>query len=158
MMLVRLFSLRRFVLVAGLFLFLGLAGMTQVAEASTGPQAQNQAMMAKVNAYQGSYYMVMRGDTLGSIARKFSTTISAIAGANGISNPDLIYPGMRLYIPAPPGKITCTAVYRIKPGDTLAKIAARYGVLYGPLAAVNGISNPDLIYAGQSICIPDIYR
>jgi len=43
-------------------------------------------------------YTVVRGDTLGSIARKFNTTVSAIATLNKISNPNLIYPGQVLQI------------------------------------------------------------
>lgn len=43
-------------------------------------------------------YKVVRGDTLGSIARKFNTTIQAIATLNKISNPNLIYTGQVLQI------------------------------------------------------------
>lgn len=44
-------------------------------------------------------YIVQRGDTLSAIARRFNTTVSAIAQANGISNINLIYVGQRLTIP-----------------------------------------------------------
>jgi LysM repeat protein len=44
-------------------------------------------------------YIVGRGDYLAAIAQRFSTTVSAIASANGISNPNLIYPGQQLRIP-----------------------------------------------------------
>jgi LysM repeat protein len=44
-------------------------------------------------------YRVLRGDTLGSIARRFGTTISAIAQRNRIANPNLIYVGQVLIIP-----------------------------------------------------------
>lgn len=43
--------------------------------------------------------------------------------------------------------------YTVKPGDTLSEIAQRYGTTYQALAALNGIANPDLIYAGQRIRI-----
>ena len=43
-------------------------------------------------------YTVKRGDTLGSIARKFNTTVQALASLNKISNPNLIYPGQVLQI------------------------------------------------------------
>ena len=39
------------------------------------------------------------GDTLYRIAVKFGTTVSAIADANNITNPNLIYPGQVLVIP-----------------------------------------------------------
>lgn len=47
-----------------------------------------------------------------------------------------------------------TVQYTVKPGETLAAIAARYGISVDELAALNGISNPNLIQAGQSIRVP----
>ncbi len=44
-------------------------------------------------------YTVQRGDTLYAIASRYGTTVPAIAAANGLTNPDLIYPGQRLIIP-----------------------------------------------------------
>ena len=41
--------------------------------------------------------------------------------------------------------------YTIRSGDTLGEIAARYGMSVSQLARLNGISNPNLIYAGQKI-------
>lgn len=48
----------------------------------------------------------------------------------------------------------CQANYTVVWGDTLAKIGARYGVPYMQIANANNIANPNLIYAGQSLCIP----
>lgn len=45
-------------------------------------------------------YTVVRGDYLSAIARRFGTTIAAIAQRNNIANPNLIYPGQVLIIPA----------------------------------------------------------
>ena len=61
-----------------------------------------------------------------------------------------------------PNKSTATVekaeteeVYKVKWGDTLAKIAAKYeNMTYQKLAAYNGISNPHKIYVGQLIKIP----
>ncbi|HHV62403.1 MAG TPA: LysM peptidoglycan-binding domain-containing protein [Firmicutes bacterium] len=50
-------------------------------------------------------YVVQPGDTLAGIAARFGTTVEAIARANNITNPDLIYVGQVLRIPvgvAPP--------------------------------------------------------
>lgn len=51
-------------------------------------------------------YVVVRGDTLGALARRFGTTIGAIAQRNGIVNPNLIYVGQVLFIPVPGGPPT----------------------------------------------------
>lgn len=44
-------------------------------------------------------YTVKPGDTLSAIAKRFGTTVQAIAAANGISNINLIYPGQTFKIP-----------------------------------------------------------
>lgn len=41
--------------------------------------------------------------------------------------------------------------YVVKRGDTLSGIASKYGTTYQKLAQMNGISNPNKIYAGQRI-------
>lgn len=41
--------------------------------------------------------------------------------------------------------------YTVQSGDTLSGIASRYGTTWQKLQAMNGISNPNLIYAGQRI-------
>lgn len=41
--------------------------------------------------------------------------------------------------------------YVVRSGDTLSKIANRYGTTYQKLAQMNGISNPNKIYKGQKL-------
>ena len=48
----------------------------------------------------GTYYTVKRGDTLYSIARKFGWTAAYLAQVNTIPNPDELYAGRVLWIPA----------------------------------------------------------
>lgn len=45
-------------------------------------------------------------------------------------------------------------VYTVKRGDTLSKIAAKFGTTYQKLASYNGIANPNIISVGQKIVIP----
>lgn len=47
------------------------------------------------------------------------------------------------------------ANYTVKKGDTLSAIAKQYGTTYQEIAKANGISNPNLIYAGQVLKIGD---
>ena len=95
-------------------------------------------------------YIVKSGDTLSDIAAAYGTTYQHLAEINGISNPNLIYPGQVIKIN---GSSINTTTYTVKSGDTLSAIAAMYGTTYQHLANINGISNPNLIYVGQVIKI-----
>ncbi len=56
----------------------------------------------------GGTYTVQSGDTLGAIASRFGVSVTDLARANGITNPNLIYPGQRLTIPGRSGGATRT--------------------------------------------------
>lgn len=45
-------------------------------------------------------------------------------------------------------------VYTIQRGDTLSKIAARYGTTVAVLVELNNIPNKNRIYAGHKLLIP----
>ena len=86
------------------------------------------------------------GDTLSGIAALFGTTAAEIARMNGIENPDLIFPGQRLYLRVPAATpIAACESYAVKPGDTLPGIAERLGLSLQAL--VN--ANPQLISPGD---------
>lgn len=110
---------------------------------------------------QDTTYTVKAGDTLYSIARRHGTTYQAIAAANGIVNPNLIYVGTVLRIPdgASSGDTgdtqqPSTSVYTVQRGDTLFRIARTYNTTVQQLVALNGIANANLIYVGQQIRLP----
>jgi LysM repeat protein len=96
-------------------------------------------------------YTVRAGDTLSSIAAKFGTSYQALASLNGIANPNLIYVGQVLRVN---GSANVSSVYyTVRAGDNLSAIASRYGTSYQSIAALNGLANPNLIYAGQTLKI-----
>lgn len=96
-------------------------------------------------------YVIQPGDTLSGIAARFGTTVSELASLNGISDPNLIYAGSTLKVPEGGSS---GQYYTIQPGDTLSGIAAKFGTTVSALASLNGISDPNLIYAGSTIRIP----
>ncbi|MCK4315978.1 MAG: LysM peptidoglycan-binding domain-containing protein [Anaerolineae bacterium] len=103
-------------------------------------------------------YIVRRGENLFRIALRYGTTAQAIASANGIANPSLIYVGQTLTIPSsgtePPSPPTGDTTYTVQPGDNLFRIALRYNISYLYLAQYNGIASPSNIYVGQVLRIP----
>ncbi len=58
-------------------------------------------------------------------------------------------------VPETPARNQTVWVYTIRRGDTLWGIARRYGTTVAALTAENQIKNPNLIYAGQRLRIPD---
>lgn len=50
-----------------------------------------------------------------------------------------------------PIQAPATSTYTVRSGDTLSSIAAKFGTNYQTLASLNGISNPNLIYVGQTL-------
>lgn len=95
-------------------------------------------------------YTVKSGDTLSWIAQYFGTTVQEIASLNNIADPNLIYPGQVLRLP---GQVN-NVIYHVKAGDTLSAIALRFHSSTAALAYINHIQNPNLIYVGQVLVIP----
>lgn len=114
-------------------------------------------------------YVVQPGDNLFRISLRYGTTVQAIATANGIANPNIIYVGQTLVIPdgstPPPSPPDSSpdpnpsppaegATYVVQRGDTLGQIAQRYNSSVAAIAAANNIVNVNLIFAGQVLLIP----
>jgi LysM repeat protein len=103
----------------------------------------------------GQVYIVQRGDTLFSIARRFGSTVEAIQRANGIVNPTYISVGQRLVIPE--GGVPPTAggtTYTVQAGDTLYSIAAKFGTNVWDIVVANNLLEPYWILVGQVLTIP----
>ena len=115
-------------------------------------QAQVQTYEQPVAQTDGTTYIVQAGDTLSGIAARYGTTYQHLAAINGISNPDIIHVGDRIVIDGVvPPQSSDDEYYTIQPGDTLSGIAERYGTSYQYLAYINGISDPNKIYVGDTI-------
>ncbi len=93
-------------------------------------------------------YTVKEGDALDRIARNYNVSSYSLALYNQLTDPDKISVGQHLIILKP------DKTYYVKPGDTLAEIAAKEGTTLSRLLQTNPqIINPDEIYPGQRIVI-----
>lgn len=124
-------------------------------------------------------YKVQPGDTLSKIAARAGVSVRELAELNNIKDPNKIRVGQTLALPdyakplsagartrggsqAAPAKAAKVesvkvpaggAVYVVVPGDSLSKIAKKYGVKISDLRAANNLSG-DLIRVGQKLVIP----
>ncbi len=124
-------------------------------------------------------HKVQSGESLGNIAAKYGSSVEAISSVNRITNPNRIYVGMELVIPAsgaeiPPEALTSTSggsssptrsapapatrsssqqtvTHTVKSGEALSTIAETYGVKTSDLMRWNQISNANRVYAGQKL-------
>jgi murein DD-endopeptidase MepM/ murein hydrolase activator NlpD len=106
-------------------------------------------------------YVVRRGDTLARVARRTGVPVAALARANGIANANRIRAGAVLVVPAglaplPSPVVVATGgrAHRVRNGESLAAIAARYGTTVGDLARANGIRRANLVRAGTRLHVP----
>jgi LysM repeat protein len=105
-------------------------------------------------------YIVQKGDTLYSIARRYETTTSAIMNLNNLTS-SLLSVGQRLKIPStppltkpveptppPPG------VYTVKKGDTLFSIAKKFNTTVQNLKDINDLTT-DVLSINQVLVLPE---
>ena len=105
--------------------------------------------------------VVKPGETLSEIADRHGVSLTRLMQANGISNPNVITAGQSLRLP---GSSTAAAgsarggSVTVQPGDTLSDIADRQGVSLNQLMQANGITNPNMVVAGQKLVLPGSRR
>ena len=137
-------------------------------------ESQSQAAAAASNVYGGIIYTVRKGDTLQSIAKRHGITLAALRSQNNI-NANNIKIGQQLKIgpdkggavaiekknsakevaPDPkPTVVQAKRTYRVKSGDTLWSVAARYGTTAEKLRKANKLAAKKPIKPGQELIIP----
>jgi membrane-bound lytic murein transglycosylase D len=105
-------------------------------------------------------YFVSKGDTLWSIAKKYGVQVSDLIVWNDLSterylqiNQQInIYP--KYFVPKKKKKVNLNDLtYPVKRGDTISKIAKKFGVTGDMLVQWNELENPEVIYPGQVLDI-----
>ena len=140
-------------------------------DSNSGEQTDREVPSPVVkNATSYMTYTVQTGDTLWKIARKYNCSITEIMAANSdrIKNPNRIHAGWQLKIPQSGAPITGSTpdavlpenrksgIYIVRQGDTLWKIARKYGCSVAEIVSLNRelIRDPALIYSGWELKVP----
>lgn len=95
-------------------------------------------------------YKVQEGDTVSSIAQKYSITVKTVLWANDLSESSLIKPGDEIFI------LPITGVrHTVKSGDTVKSLAKRYKSTEEKIIAFNELPANGELQTGVEIIIPD---
>ncbi|MYH61832.1 MAG: LysM peptidoglycan-binding domain-containing protein [Caldilineaceae bacterium SB0675_bin_29] len=105
-------------------------------------------------------HIVQPGETLSEIAKQYGTTVASLRQLNSLQDANFVWYGQRLVIDqggsvfAEPQRAGGYQLYRVKAGDSLTKLARRYGFSVTQLAQLNGISPLRWLYSGQQLRLP----
>ncbi len=111
-----------------------------------------------------SSYVVVKGDTLGKIAKAHGVSLKALEAANPDVQPAHLKIGEKLTLPAPSATASAETAaggtdmsgeetYVVKSGDTLTKIARTHGTTVKAIEAENNLTTTR-IKVGQKLKIP----
>lgn len=108
----------------------------------------------------GGYHMVVPGDMLSQIAKKYGMTLPDLMRLNGLHDADNIVVGQKLRVTARVGApetnlqaepSLADAIHVVEEGETLALIAQSYGMSLNELMVLNGLPNPNFAWTGQRL-------
>ncbi len=136
-------------------------------EKGDGPQPDFEPDKTPVSVADGRLsYKVQRGDTLNSVARKFSAALEDLCRWNNLTTGSVIRPGDRIMVgDAPPadgmqrGGALRDSVrqkrikHRVRRGETLTRIAQRYEVSVNQVITWNSLDDSSTIHPGQILTI-----
>lgn len=115
---------------------------------------------------EAAVHRVGKGESLSRISRSNGCTIAEIQSANDLGRKTVIYPGQRLVIPAcgegtakekkKKKKTQRFVHHRVSKGESLSRIAKRYGGTPAEIRARNGIRG-NMIYPGMDLVVPSAH-
>lgn len=146
-------------LIAGKSLVIPIKNPELASKSSTNRKAST-STSSKPKASSNGTYTVKKGDNLTRIAEASGTTVNDLRSLNGIGPYAELHPGQKLKVnSSSAGKSSKSSgnkimTYKVKKGDTLAKIAQKYNTNTQEIASINGIHTIDHLRIGQLINVP----
>ena len=98
-------------------------------------------------------YRVVKGDTLSKIAKRFQISLFELQQMNGFDRNTTLTVGQMILVPKSASALSSTekdGVYSVQKGDTLGKIAKKFGTTVAKLREQNHLKS-DTIYIGQKL-------
>ena len=131
-----------------------------------GAVATVRSIASKPTVAAPATYRVLRGDNVSSIAVRFGLSTASVLAMNGLSRTSLIFPGqvLRLVAGTPvaaaaaaaPSTASVSPKYTVVAGDTVSRIAQRFGVPTAAVLQANGLRSSSIIRPGQVLRIPGV--
>lgn len=90
-----------------------------------------------------NYYIVQKGDSLWSVARKYGLTVDKLKQLNNLSS-NMLSVGQKLLVKDTSSSEEVGVYYTVKSGDTLYGIAKQYGLTVDELKAMNNLKSNNL--------------
>lgn len=131
----------------------------EAAEAEAAETEATEAEVEEAEAPEPVTHFVRDGESLWTIARKYGTSVRALAAANGLRPENVLRVGRTLTIPGE-GSVGSadeeprTSLYIIEKGDSLWRIARRHGTTVRALAATNGLDPDRVLRVGTVLQVP----
>jgi len=133
-----------------------------------------------IDAADASSYTIQKGDSLSKVAARAGVSVREIQELNNITDPNKIRIGQKILLPAHakslPNKPVASSAsskpssksaskssapakasgdsHTVQPGDTLGKLASRYGTSVAAFKSVNNLKS-DTIRIGQKLAVPN---
>jgi membrane-bound lytic murein transglycosylase D len=117
---------------------------------SGGSSASEKNSKTAVKNSDGKH-TVRSGDTIWEVARKYGTSASQIREWNGLTSSSRIYPGQELIVAG--SETASYVIHLVEAGDTLGRIARKYGTTIARILAQNKVNNPDALEIGKQLKI-----
>lgn len=127
--------------------------------------ASLRALKPEAQSVNKSVYRVRRGDTACAIATAFKVNCKDLISANNLGREGKIKIGQGLDIPIRVGKASTQAAavingslgpYKVRRGDSICKIAQRFGASCKELIRLNKLARSGKILVGQKLRIPGL--